>query len=62
MLQRIAAAGGILALKLWTGDSPMGAMLMSGFVPLPRDSHEALRVIDGSAKVDLRGRQQILWR
>jgi hypothetical protein len=62
MLQRIAAAGGILALKLWTGDSPLGAMLISGFIPLPRDSHEALRVIDGSAKVDLHGRQQILWR
>jgi hypothetical protein len=62
MLQRIAAAGGILALKLWTGDSPMGAMLISGFVPLPRDSYEAIRVIDGSAKVDRGGRQQILWR
>jgi GNAT superfamily N-acetyltransferase len=62
VLQHISADGGVLALKLWTGDAPVGAMLMSGFVPLSRDSYEALRVIDQSPQVALRGRQQILWR
>jgi ribosomal protein S18 acetylase RimI-like enzyme len=62
VLRRIAADGGILALRHWTGDAPVGAMLISGFIPLPRDSYEALRVIDGSPRVDLSGKQQILWR
>jgi hypothetical protein len=62
VLHRIAADGGALALKLRTGDAPTAAMLASGFIPWFRDSHEALRVIDGSPAVGLNGSQQLLWR